>query len=377
MAILTEYSLPKGNNGMILFGERNDDSTVKLPIMPFSFLYNRISVNQIQASGNTWIGFGSGTEHLAVNRRDASYNKLFYANEEEYGIRVFRIRFEGNSIYNSWNSNNLVWEFTVFEDGVFRLVIVASPSTSSDKFINPEGTNPTLKFTAGKSFIFKSKTELGTDYEILEGSYIPGDNKYLMLDDEGVKSYKEENQLGWIKVSDPPLTRELFLEFGVDTVPHDLSGLLNECKICFFTDMRTILDEKEAYQLNVCEVVTSYPQVLTQELDFLLPQGKQIKEIVISTSVKNGMIKVALSPNNGETYYTFNLNTQLFEEIDIKDTNYFLESGIETNKFNLVDYAALSQLMSRSIRFAYIFNKPTIESTCKLKGVKILYEETV
>ena len=232
MAVIPQYTLPKGNQGMTLFGTRNDDSTVTLPTLEFSFLYNNTSVNTIFSSGNSWIGLGAGTEHISINRRDASYNNLFYANEMEYGLKVFRMRFEGNSSYSSWGSNDLIWEFSVFEDGVMRLVIEKTPNNASDNFNNPGGTALAVRFETGKSYIFTSQNENGTNFIVEEGTYLPCQSKFLLIDEEGVKSYLQTEELSsWSKVADEPITEAMFIEYGVDVLPNNLTGLLGEATL--------------------------------------------------------------------------------------------------------------------------------------------------
>lgn len=373
MAILNDSSLPKGNEGMILLYERKDDQTYKLPDIPFAYKYNQKDLNSIYVCGNTWIGFGASTEHLAINRRDTSYNKLYYVNEEEYGLQTYRIRFEGNSVYNSWNSNDLVWEFTIFEDGVFRLVVEASPNSAADKFLNPNGTSLTIPFMTGKSYVFISKNKDGTDYEIFEGSYIPSNNKYLMQDSEGIKSYR--SSVGqWIKVGELPLTKQVFLDEGIDELPNDLTGLSNGASLCFYTDNPEILINKEHYIFNVQLTVTSHPKLLIQLLDFELDRNRAIKQIELRTAINGGMIKAAFSPDRGINYYTWNIADEEFEVVDINDVENFLENGITSNMCSLIDYSKLQLMLNNTIRFAYIFEKPTLNDSCKLKAVKLLYE---
>lgn len=193
MPVTSAITIPKGNQGMTLFGTRNDDSTVTLPDIGFNFNYNGTAIRQLYTSGNTWIGFGVGNEQLCINRRDASYNNLFYAKEVEYSINLFRVRFEGNSSYGSWGSNDLIWELSVFETGVIRLVIEKIPNNGTNSFVNPGIGTQALTLAAGKSYIFTPSDVTGKNYVIQEGSYIPCVSKYLMVDSEGVKNYQTIN----------------------------------------------------------------------------------------------------------------------------------------------------------------------------------------
>lgn len=312
MAVIPQYTLPKGNQGMTLFGTRNDDSTVTLPTLEFSFLYNNTSVNTIFSSGNSWIGLGAGTEHISINRRDASYNNLFYANEMEYGLKVFRMRFEGNSSYSSWGSNDLIWEFSVFEDGVMRLIIEKTPNNASDNFNNPGGTVLAVRFETGKSYIFTSQNENGTNFIVEEGTYLPCQSKFLFIDEEGVKFYLQTEELNvWSKVADEPMTEAIFIEYGVDVL----------------------------------------------------------------TSETGGRIRIAISVDNGVSYKTFSRETSSYVPINIDNMEEFLLNGIRASELVDLDYAVLNQMVGETLNFAYVLEKPTLNDICKLKAVKIRYEE--
>lgn len=376
MAVIPEYTLPKGSSGMTLYGTRNDDSTATLPAMDFNILYNNTSVNTIYSSGNSWIGIGSSTEHISINRRDTSYNNLYYASEMEFGLKVFRVRFEGNSSYSSWGSNNLIWEFSVFEDGVLRLVIEKTPNNANDNFNNPGGNSLSVRFETGKSYIFTPQNENGTNFIVEEGTYIPCQNKYLIVDQEGVKSYvQSEEGSSWVKIADIPISEELFSEFGVDVLPNDLTGLLDQATLLYFTDNPSIVLEKEQYSFEVKEVVTSNPKVILQIEAFQILKDRKIKQIEVVTSEVGGRIRIAFSTDDGMNYYGFSKVTSSFELIDVNDIEDFLQRGIPANDLISINYTELNQRIVDKLSFAYVLDKPTLNDICKLKVVKIKYEE--
>lgn len=388
MPVTNAISLPKGNGGMTLYGTSNDDSTVTLPDIGFNFIYNGSSVRQLYSSGNTWVGFGASSEHLTINRRDTSYNSLFYAKEVEYGVNLFRIRFEGNSSYSSWGSNNLIWEVSVFETGVIRLVVEKTPNNASSSFVNPGVGTQTLTLASGKSYIFTPSDVSGKNYIIQEGTYIPCISKYLMVDDEGVKNYQTISGVSsWVKIGDLPLTENMFKSFGIDTVPASVEGVVGAHPILYYyTDNPETIENKNNYKLQISEVVTSNPKVIIQDRDFNIDEGKTINKIeaVISLVRKdtsgndistNGKIKMAISADGGISYLTFNTLSAQFEESDIDDINTFLINGINPSSTLNIDYNALNGLIAsqRKIRFAYILEKPTLIDVCKLKKIKIFY----
>lgn len=375
MAVTSEYTRPKGNEGMTLLGTRNDDTTVTLPSLAFGFPFKNTTITSIFVSGNSWLGIGGNTEHLKINRRDASYNSLFYATEMEYGVNTFRIRFEGNSVYNNWSLNDLFWEVTFFEDGVIRIVIEKSPNSGVDSFLCPDNVTITTKFESGKSYILLPQNEEYTTYLIEEGSYIPSESKYLMVDSEGIKSYiPDENEVySWVKVADEPINVDMFLEFGIDTLPNDLTGLLDTPKLIYYTDNPNIVAEKENFKLEVKEVVTSKPKLIVQKVDFVVEDYQTIELITVDTTVVGGNIRVAFSVDGGVSYMTYNDQNHKF--VDIDDPYTFLEEGIAPEDFATMNYSRLNGLINGSLRFAYVLDKPLLTDVCKLKVVKIKYAD--
>ncbi|WP_139904012.1 hypothetical protein [Clostridium thermarum] len=388
MPIIAEISLPKGSSGMTQLGGTNDDSTVSLPDMGFNFYYNGSVIRQLYSSGNSWVGFGSGSQHLNINNRDASYNRLLYANEVEHGIKLFRIRFEGNYYYSNWGANNLVWELSVFETGVIRLVLEKFPNNGTNNFANPNVGTVTLSLSEGKSYIFSPLDPTGKNYTIQEGSYIPAESKFLMVDTEGVKTYgNSAGVMQWYKIGELPLTENIFKTYGIEMLPNSLEGLIDDAPLLFhYTDNPNILANKNAYQLKLTEVVTSRPLVLLQNFDFEIHEGKLIDrfEIEKTTSKRdangneistNGRIYISLSVDMGSSFLTFNAATSSFETININDLAAFKSNGIAASALTGIDYDELNARLqdTRKIRFAYLLEKPTLEDVCKLRKIKIFY----
>lgn len=384
MPVINQMSLPKGNAGMTLYGTRNDDSTVTLPNIGFDFKYNGSTIRQIYASGNTWIGFGTGSEHLTINRKDTSYNNLYYSSEVEYNTKLFRVRFEGNSYYGSWGSNDLVWEVSVFETGVIRLVIEKMPNNGTNSFNNPGIGTQTLALAQGKSYIFTPSDANGKNFIVQEGSYIPCITKFLMVDSEGVKNYQSTS---WVKIGDLPLTEDIFKTYGVDIVPASMSGLVGDAPALYiYTDNPEVKASKINNTFIIEKTVTSKPKVIIQSYDFDIHDGKTVKviEALVQYTKKdanlndittNGKIRMALSIDSGTSWITYNINTAKFEEIDISDIAVFFANGLNPTILSSLDYVALNAMIAqgRKLRFAYILEKPTLSDVCKLRKIKVFY----
>lgn len=388
MPVISEISLPKGSSGMTQLGGTNDDSTVSLPDMGFDFYYNGNIIRQLYSSGNSWVGFGSGSQHLNINNRDASYNRLLYASEVEYGTNLFRVRFEGNDYYRSWGANNLIWEISVFETGIIRLVLEKFPNNGTNNFANPTVGTVTLNLAQGKSYIFTPSDETGKNYIIEEGSYIPANNKYLMVDSEGVKTYGEnEGVTQWFKIGDLPLTEEMFKTYGIDMLPSSLDGLVDAVLVLYnYTDNPNVLENSSGHIFKVSEVVTSKPKVIHQNFDFEIHEGKEIDhfEIVVTTSKRdtngneiptNGRVYIVLSFDSGISFLTYNPAESVFQELNINDLDAFKADGMASSALGGIDYDELNARIQddRKIRFAYLLDKPTLDDVCKLRKMKIFY----
>lgn len=379
---------PKGSSGMTLYGTRNDDSTITLPDMGFDFMYNGDLIRTIYANGNSWIGIGSSSEHIKINRRDTSYNSLYHSKEIENGYKLFRIRFEGNDVWNGWGSNNLVWEVSFYETGVIQIVIEKTPSTGTDSFVNPGIGTQSITLETGKSYVLISDSKDGKNYKIFEGSYFPDNNRFLVLDEEGIKNFQEvEGVPKWVKISDLPITEEILLSYGNDFLPPSLEGIVGDTpKIYYYTDNLDIVERPEEYRIKIGLITTSLPKVIEQREDFLIPQGKVVSNIVaeISTDVvnnsgvatkTNGKIRMAFSLDEGATYLTFDVNLLDYKLINIGNPLEFLNEGINPENLNVINYERLNELIEsdRMIRFAYILEKPTLSDVCKIKRLKIFY----
>ena len=368
MPVISEYAKPKGNAEMILFGERNDDTVVELPTMEFPITYAGNIITNLYVSGNSFIGFGVQTEHLKINRRDASYNKLFYSHEVNRDILMFRVRFEGNSSYSSWNSNDLIWELVVFMDGTFMLIVEKSPRNGTDSFNNPTIGTQVLTFEQGKSYVFSLNDD--GSYNVTLGSYVLYDNKYLMQDIEGVKKFDMEQNL-WVLLSAPPITKAMFTEFGVGSLPNILDGLNEKAKLLLYTTSPDVIASPNDYKVKVREIVTSKPKIILQTEDFEI--NSKIESIEIRASTVGGDIRFAMSFDGGNTYYSTSNGSEFFL-VDVSNVTDFTQNGMDAEDFSF-DYAVLNTLITDKLRFAYLLTKPNLTDICKLKAVKINYEK--
>lgn len=97
-----EEILSAGTTNMTVIrnDSKQDDGTDSITGVPW-FTYNGTVASTIYASGNSWLGFGSTSEHLKVNRRDGAMYYLYREEGTLYGYYNFlKIRWAGYSYYN-------------------------------------------------------------------------------------------------------------------------------------------------------------------------------------------------------------------------------------------------------------------------------------
>lgn len=97
---------------------KNDDSTVSYSTGIDWFVFNTLVCSTIYSSGNSWIGFGTGTEQLKVNRRDTAVYYEYKETGTIQGIKFFKFTWRGYSAYNQTGSSYAqAWDFYLFETG--------------------------------------------------------------------------------------------------------------------------------------------------------------------------------------------------------------------------------------------------------------------
>lgn len=112
---------------------KNDDGTTTYATGIDWFKFNGVVVSNIYSSGNSWIGFGTSSEQLKVNRRDCA---VWYEYKETGTIgrsRFFKFRWRGYSRYSQTAAANLQeFEFFLFDTGQILLRFFTVPTSDFD-----------------------------------------------------------------------------------------------------------------------------------------------------------------------------------------------------------------------------------------------------
>lgn len=196
---------------------KQDDGTDTITGVDW-FSYNGTVCNNIYVNGNGWIGFGSSSEHLKVNRRDQAMWNL-WREEGTFSTRFnsyrfLRIRWSGYTVYNSTSANNLLtFDVILFETGDIMLYIVDVPSSYYTGTFEL-GSLTYEKPTADRRYV--------TFYLQTDGSYVAD---YAPIS-YNVKKYLVRNNGTLYTVTDGALVEvtgtlnaDLFINNGSDTIP--------------------------------------------------------------------------------------------------------------------------------------------------------------
>lgn len=241
------------------------------------FSYNGTVCSNIYANGNSWIGLGSSSEHLKVNRRDAAMWNLW--REEGTYLNYFkflRIRWSGYTAYKYTSTSNLLtYDVVLFDTGDIMLYIVDIP-TSAYTGTFTLGSLSYTKPTADNRYVTFYLQEDGSyivDYApiSLENPYM---TKYLVRDNNTIYTVSG-NALAEVTGE---LNAQLFQNSGVDAIPDGtLLMTLSNPEVLCWTDAETLPTLTATVQ-----GIPPQPQVIvSEEINLMDGSIKGIESVAI------------------------------------------------------------------------------------------------
>lgn len=120
--------------GMTLVAFSSDDgsSTLNLPAS-FKWPFNNLErIASLVISGNSWVGLGSSSEHVKVNRRDNYIQQYYWSYVTGHTLDFVKLRWEGWSPYNSRSDPyKFIWELFLLSNGDAFLHLVRKGSSTN------------------------------------------------------------------------------------------------------------------------------------------------------------------------------------------------------------------------------------------------------
>jgi hypothetical protein len=223
---------------------RQDDGTDTLSNTGIDwFKFNGVVPTNIYANGNGYIGFGSDSEHLRINRRDQAMYYLGYeTGVVGFGLtyRYYRIYWKGVSHYSSpqTTDNTLEFDTVLLETGDIYINIRTFPTNnvSNDNTILSNGSNTSLgTLTTGSQLTLIHQDEDGRAFTINQGIIEPeyAEVRYLFGDSNN-KVYTVID--GALSEITDELTGNVFLNQGTETIPSEAIRTLQGLKVYKWQD---------------------------------------------------------------------------------------------------------------------------------------------
>ena len=198
---------------------KQDDGTDTITGVSW-FTYNGTVASTIYASGNSWIGFGSSSEHLKVNRRDGAMWSLYREEGTLYRYYNFlKIRWVGYSRYNSTTSSYAItYDVILWDTGDISLHMVNIPTSYN---------NGTYSLTASSSYSYTVSTASPDVTFIKTDSGFTVSNSLITLEPPYDKRYLIRSGLTYYTVVNnalsevivDTLTSDVFLTSGTTELP--------------------------------------------------------------------------------------------------------------------------------------------------------------
>ena len=244
-----------------------------------SYMGNAVAT--IYASGNTYLGFGSNTEHLKVDRRDTAMWYLYREEGTLYNYYHFiKIRWSGFSVYNQTSeSYKLTYDVILFGTGDIMLHMVDIPTSNSD------GTYALAADTTYSYTVSTSQPDV-TFYKQTTGKFvvkneiatiqIPFDRKYLIRTGSELLTVAD-GALQTIPTQE--VTAATFQTYGADEVPEsDLLKTLTQFDVLLWNDST---DEQPMLTAEI-KAVPPTQTVVTDLIDMSHPSVLCVQAVTVS-----------------------------------------------------------------------------------------------
>lgn len=267
--------------------------------------FNNVTVANVYVSGNTFFGFGTNTEHLKVNRRDA---KMWYLYREEGTLfnyyRFLKFRWRGYTHYSATDAASLMeYDVILWENGCISLHMVTVPTSnytgvfqltaaSALTYTAPTADAPDVTFTPQD----ENNTTFSVSYAAINLSP-PYDRKYLVRSGSTLYTITDGTLTA---LAETEITASLFQTYGVDDLPDgSLLVGLTEPEVLYWQDSE---DELPVLELTV-KGTPPLPQIFTSEpMDLTHESIAGISHAAVDASED---VRFAISFDGGTTWKAF------------------------------------------------------------------------
>lgn len=260
------------------------------------FSFNGVIASNVYASGNSFLGFGSSTEHLKVNGIDGALYSLYREEGTLYGYYKFlKIRWDGYSYYSATTSAySLVYDVILWDTGDISLHMVNIPTSNNGGVYSLTASSTyTYSVSADSKDVTFIKTDSGFTVSNSVIDLIPPFEKRFLIRSGADYYTVVDNSLSAITVSD--LTSSVFLTSGMQDMPNlSILSSLSNPELLYWA-------EKDHGALSSGLVVTgspALPQVIYYEPQ-TIADGTSINKAEVYA---NGHVLFAVTFDDGQTW---------------------------------------------------------------------------
>lgn len=281
-------------------GTKNDDGTDTVTGVNW-FNHGGNVCSSVYVSGNSWLGFGTNSDHLKVNMRDGA---SWYVYREEGTLynhyKFLRIRFSGYSLYSQTSaSHKITYDVILWDTGDISLHLIDIPTSSYDgEFTlgNLAYTKPTMQ-NPDVTFKLQSNGTYAVSNSVIK-LIPPFDKKYLLKANNTLYTVVDGalSALGATNIS-----ADVFRQYGVDEMPSgDLLKTFRNFELLFWQDST----EFELPTFTARVTATPTPQNVTSQKINLIHET--ISGIEKMTANCEGELICAVSFDNKTTWKMYN-----------------------------------------------------------------------
>lgn len=279
------------------------------------FNFNGTAVSTIYAGGNSFIGFGSSSEHLKVNRRDGALWSLYREEGTLYNYYKFlKIRWKGYSQYSTTATAYAVeYDVILWDTGDISLHMISIPTqyNTGTYSLTASSTYTYTVSTSSPDVTFK-KTDTGFEVQNnIINLVAPYNRRYLVRDGEMIYTISN-NTLTSLGSVTP--TSILFLNSGYDPVVNGmfdlsvLSGISNP-ELLYWHEETELVDNVTMLSIQGTPVL---PQTIIYDSK-TIPEGSTIK-IIESAATDDVLFTITF--DSGTTWKYYDGNTWVIAESD-------------------------------------------------------------
>lgn len=336
---------------------KQDDGTDTITGVDW-FTFNGVVASTIYASGNSFIGLGSTSEHLKVNRIDGAMYSLYREEGTLYNhYKFLKIRWDG---YSNWNSTSsdcaLTYDIILWDTGDISLHMVSIPTSYNTGTYSLVTNSSTYSYTVSASApditFIKTDTGFEVNNSIIELE-LPYERRYLIRSNSTYYTVVNNNLE---EVSITELTSSAFLNSGTEDIPSiDLISGLSNPEILYWCEV-----DKNLEQGLVIKGAPPLPQMIYYEQqDISNYSGIEKAEVAASDD-----ITFAITFDDGQTwkYYDYinsTWNTAITES-----------EGMSAITIKNIPSSAWAEVAT-STTFSFRCVLPTVDST--VGGMYIKY----